>query len=226
VLILAIGFGSFYFYKKSNASVVSSTTVKEKVKEIPRTISSLELRDLLTYSLQLDSQDVVAWTSKNENNQLKLVSEGENIQDGNGLAIKMQDYITVLNHEKSPNQERFVAMIAKGSEQLPKSDYPEYDSSECKLLVLKKEGTLWAKEFYGQMAESHYEGDTRFAKGCDGYTVKWVDERPVLEKSDSVGPYAGGVMVEVTENIHWDESKKTYINTTTSNEGAQQEAAQ
>ncbi len=153
----------------------------------------------MAYYLSESGENQADWKAKADT----FVSHSEEIEEApNGQLIRLTHTIRLTTSAKNNNIEhpKYVFVVENAYTE-PKNDYPENDRYTCEVFVLAFRNKEWKKENLDFIEESQYEGDTRFAKDCSGFSVKWKNNYPILTRSISFGPYEGGEIVDTHEEI-------------------------
>jgi hypothetical protein len=163
-------------------------------------LPSNDAKDILQFVLDQEGEPAAEWV-EHDATRTKVV-EGL-FSSAEGAPVQGSLELSVMTSGASPTGDRFAALIQLATQENPPAEFPETATYACHLLVLARTDSRWAKEsFDPKIYESTHSGGTRWAQECE-FTLSWDDNRPVLSRKYTVGPYAGGVYVDGEEKIQW-----------------------
>ena len=139
------------------------------------------------------------WLSKDNILENKIPNK---ILDRDAKPVYLEHAIRVASSSKLKDVDSVkYAFVIQESKTQSNADYPEFDTFKCSILVTTKTGSTYRDENINMFTESNYGGGTRWAKGCDDFTISWEKDIPVLMREEMYGPFIGGNYSKTIEKV-------------------------
>jgi len=179
-----------------------NTAQASKIDTSNQSVVATDALNILRQYLIWRDKNPADWTVSKNN---MLSSQNNTTLDEHGKPIHFIDSIRIVVSNKNTKARKYAFLIERAHIKQPlnnfEADYPQQDSYTCEVLVLTAHHAGWLRETLDEAQTNEYDGDTRFAKTCDGYTITWKHHAPLFAREEVYGPYAGGMYSTVKEKL-------------------------